>query len=62
MAKLTRKDIPDAVKKFLKDPSSFDKKEDSYFQSLAKQLKSKSWLSDRQVEITQKKIESLKTA
>ena len=54
--KLKRKDIPDVVKKFLKDPSVFDKKEDNYFKSLAQQLKSKNWLSDRQVEIVQAKI------
>lgn len=56
MSKLTKKDIPSDVKKFLKDPSVFDKKEESYFKSVAQQLKSKSWLSVRQVEIVQAKL------
>lgn len=53
MPRLKRKDIPTEVKAFLKDPNSFNKKEEYFFHSLAKQLKSKNWLSDTQV----KKIE-----
>lgn len=56
MAKLLRKSIPEPVKKFLKDPNVFDSKEDGYFKSLAQQLKSKNWLSEKQVETVEAKI------
>ena len=49
MTKLKRKEIPAEVKAFLKDPNSFDHK--SYWKSLAQQLKSKNWMSDKQVKI-----------
>jgi len=49
MTKLKRKEIPAEVKAFLKDPNSFDHK--SYWKSLAQQLKSKSWMSEKQVKI-----------
>lgn len=58
MSKLTRKEIPENVKKYLKDASLFINKEDAYFKSLAQQLKSKNWLSEKQVQIVLTKISS----
>lgn len=58
MPKLKRKDIPAEVKEYLKDPSSFEHK--SYWKSIAAQLKSKHWLSDKQVQIVSDHIEKIR--
>lgn len=60
MPRLKRKDIPTEVKTFLKDPNVFDPKEEYFFHSLAKQLKSKNWMSDTQVQKIQDHLINLK--
>lgn len=57
MPKLKRKELPAKVKEFLKEPNDFDYK--SYWRSMATQLKTKHWLSDKQVKIVENHLAKL---